>query len=103
MRDPFARAMKSVLSTLGQDALLRGMPAGKVNIEHGVEVFEKNGDGEAMFARSVATIDKIYAPRRGDTLQILDTDGNETARYRVEGLFADNGFTVRHIVLPVAV
>lgn len=101
MRDPFARAMKSVLSMLGQDALLRGAPAGKVNIEHGVEVFEKNHDGESLFARSVATISKEYAPRRGDTLTMLDTDGNVTATYRVEGLFNDSGPNVRHIVLPV--
>lgn len=100
MRDPFARAMKSVLSTLGKDAFLRGMPAGKVNLEHGVEVYEKNSDGEAIFSRTIATFDKEYQPRRGDVLQMLDTDGNVTATYRVEGLFADNGFTVRHIVMP---
>jgi hypothetical protein len=98
MRDPFARAMKSVLSLLGRDALLRGAPAGKVNVEHGVEVYERNTDGEALFARSVATVLKEFAPRRGDILQILDDAGNVVETYRIEGLFADTGVTVRHVV-----
>lgn len=101
MRDPFARVTKSVLSLLGRDAFLRGMPAGKVNVEHGVEVYEKNDDGESLFSRSVATIDKVYAPKRGDSLQLQDADGNVVESYRVEGLYADNGYTVRHVVTKV--
>lgn len=102
-RDPFARAMKSVLSLLGKDALLRGAPAGKVNVEHGVEVYEKNAEGESLFSRSVATFEKQYAPKRGDSLALLDGDGNVIETYRVEGLFADNGFNVRFVVLPTQI
>lgn len=101
MRDPFARAMKSVLSAIGKDALLRSTPAGKVNVEHGVDVYEKNSDGESLFQRSVATIEKQYAPKRGDTLEILDESAVVIETYRVEGVFMDNGHTVRHIVLPL--
>lgn len=101
MRDPFARATQSILALMGKDALLRGAPAGKVNIEHGVEVYEKHNTGESLFSRSVATFDKVYAPKRGDTLEILDDAGGVTARYRVEGLFNDNGYTLRHVVLPI--
>lgn len=102
MRDPFARATKSILSVIGKDALLRGAPASKVNIEHGVEVYEKHNDGESLFLRSVATFEKSAAPKRGDELVILDEDGNPAARWRVEGLFADNGYNVRYVVLPLA-
>jgi hypothetical protein len=102
MRDPFARATQSVLSLLGRDALLRGAPAGKVNVEHGVEVYEKNEDGESLFSRSVASFDKTrVVPKRGDTLELLDGEGNVVEKYRVEGLFSDNGFMVRHVVLKV--
>lgn len=101
MRDPFARAIKSVLSILGRDALLRGAPAGNVNVEHGVEVYEKNHDGESLFSRSVATIEKQYAPKRGDALVLLNDDGSVFETYRVEGLFADTGYTMRHVVTKV--
>lgn len=101
MRDPFARATKSALSVLGRGALLRGAPAGNVNIEHGVEVYEKNSDGESLFSRSVATIDKVYAPKRGDRLDMLNDGGYVVASYRIEGVFADNDYVVRHVVTKV--
>src|SRR5437763_16931489 len=101
MRDPFARAAKSVLSLLGQGAFLNGTPAGNVNVEHGVEVYEKNAEGESMFSRSVATIEKMRGPRRGDTLELVDADGNVTATYRVETMIGDTGYTVRHIVTKI--
>lgn len=102
MRDPFARAMTSVRSLLGRDALLRGAPTiEKVNIEHGVEVYEKHNDGESLFTRSIATLAKSNVPKRGDELVMLDDQGNPTDRWRVEGQFADNGYNVRWVVLPL--
>lgn len=102
MRDPFARATKSILAVLGKDALLRGDPAGKVNIEHGVEVFERNQDGEAVFSRSVATISSTYTPVNGDILQMLDDDGAPVEpRYKLDRLLVDNGFTKRYVLVPL--
>ena len=100
MRDPFARATKSILGKLGKDAFLRGAPAGKVNIEHGVEVYERNGDGEAVFARSVATIGKEFAPKQGDTLVMLNESGVPTVpTYELGRLHADSGYTARYILI----
>lgn len=100
-RDPFARATKSILGRLGKDALLRGAPAGKVHIEHGVEVYERTDNGEAVLMRSVATIDKQYAPKHGDDLVMLDENGDPVAVYKVQALHQDNGYSVRRVVLPV--
>jgi hypothetical protein len=106
MRDPFARAAKSILGRLGKDALLRGAQAGKVHIEHGVEVYERHQDGESVFQRSIATIDKQFAPKHGDELVILaSSDGSYSGApevtYRVQNQYQDNGYTVRRIVLPL--
>jgi hypothetical protein len=102
MRDPFARATKSILAVLGKDALLRGAPAGKVNIEHGVELFERNGDGEAVFTRSVATIDATYSPKQGDTLARFtdDTYVVPIDSYKLGRLVQDTGFTRRYVAVP---
>lgn len=95
----FVRATKRVLGRLGEDSLLRGEPAGKVNIEHGVQ-FE-GYDGERATARGdvvgqldVATILNIYNPKIGDLLQ--HPDGN----YRLDLLIEDNGQSRRYIVMP---
>lgn len=101
MRDPFARATSSVRRLLGTDALLRGAPAGKVHIEHGVEVYEQVGDHDAAFSRSIATIDKTKSPKQGDSLQMLDENGLVTASYIVGRFFADNGYNVRYLVSEV--
>jgi hypothetical protein len=101
-RDPFARATQSVLRRLGKDALLRGAPAGKVHVEHGVEMYERGGDvGEAAVHRSVATIEKQFAPKNGDALVLLDEAGAQVEAYSVQGLFKDDGYAVRRIVMAV--
>lgn len=107
-RDVFARATQSILGRLGKDALLRGAPAGKAHIEHGVEVYERTGDHEGAFARSVATIESVYGPASGDVLVILgSSDGSYTgdpiATYKVQSLVSDSGYAVRRVVLPVAI
>lgn len=101
MRDILIRAQNRILSLTGEDALLRGVTAGKVNVQDGVEVYEKNGDGESLFLRSVATMQKALAPKRGDILVLLNPDATPRKAYRIEGLHSDNGFSVRHVVLPV--
>lgn len=110
MRDPFKRATESILNRLGQDALLRGAPAGRVNIEHGVEVYGDpvgsntiySENASTVFPASVATIQKQFAPRRGDALALFEDDGTPILpTYTVGKLVQDNGHTVRYVVLPV--
>lgn len=101
MRDPFARATKSILGRIGKDALLRGEPAGKVNVEHGVEVYERHGDGEAIFTRSIATIESTYLPKQGDTLELFDDQGAPIGTYTLGRLHQDNGYSRRYVALPV--
>lgn len=100
MRDPFARATTSILGRLGKDALLRGQPAGRVHIEHGVEIYERNAEGEAVFSRSVATIESVYNPKQGDTLALFEADGTPILpTYRLGQLHAETGYSRRHIVV----
>lgn len=102
MRDPFARATKSILGLLGKDAFLRGVPAGKVNIEHGVEVYEDTVNGQAVFPRSVATIEKTYTPAAGDILYQVDEEGAPILpSYKLGRLVQDNGFSARYVAIPV--
>lgn len=101
-RDPFARATQSVLRHTGKDALLRGEPAGKVDIEHGVEVYERHGDGEATFSRTVATIDTAYSPKSGDELVILDAASNPVQTYKLGRLVREDGYTKAHVAIPVS-
>lgn len=102
LRDPFARATKGILRRLGKDALLRGAPAGRVNIEHGVEVYERNDMGESVFQRAVATIESQYAPKQGDVLELFEDDGTPILpKYRIERLYQDGGAFVRRVVLPL--
>lgn len=89
MHSAFKRAAKGILAALGEDALLRGAPAGKVNIENGVQVV---GDGDAIAERDVATIESIYSPRIGDTL--VHPDGT----FKLDQLYQDNGATRRYVV-----
>ena len=97
-RDPFARATKSILRHLGKDALLRGAPAGRVSIEHGVQVYE----GDAVFTRSVATIEKQYAPARGDALALFEDDGTAILpTYKIDAMHADDGYSRQFYVLEV--
>lgn len=91
----FAQMTESILAALGEDALLRGVPAGRVNIEHGVQVY---GDNGAMFERSIATIDKQFAPKKGDAL-VLNPTGTPTY-WTLDGLFGDNNYSARYVVLP---
>ncbi|AXY83373.1 hypothetical protein [Acidovorax phage ACPWH] len=102
----FGRMTRSVLSLLGEDALLRGVSCGKVNIEHGVQITGLEGEraaarGDLVVESDVATIDKQYAPKSGDLLEFTADGGGPLAgtRWRLETMLSDNGFSRRYQVI----
>lgn len=70
---------------------MRGNVPCRVNIEHGVQV--QGYEEDATFERSVATILKSLAPKKGDTL--THPDGS----FVLDGMVTDNGYTVRYTVV----
>ena len=80
MLELFRAATAAALDILGGDSLLRGTVACKVNIEHGVQL--AGLDENMVVDRDVATIDKQYNPRVGDSL--AHTDGNYTLDVKIE-------------------
>jgi hypothetical protein len=93
MRAELARMTRHVLSALGQDATLRGSVACRVNIEHGVQIV--GTDDNVTASRSIATIASSVEPREGDTL--THPDGT----FRLDSLFADNGYTKRYLLIAL--
>ena len=92
----FARASRRILDKLGEDASLRGAPAGKVNLEHGVELnagMLGTADDNYVLRYSIATISVEYAPRVGDTL--VHPDGT----FRLDRLVTDDGYLRRYVVV----
>ena len=49
---------------------------------------------DAVFNRDVATLDRALGAKVGDTLQ------HPSGNYKLDGLLADNGFTVRFTLQP---
>jgi hypothetical protein len=100
MAGAFERLAKSVLNRLGQDALLLSgeiITPCRVNVEHGVQISGTYDD--AVFERTVATFDKgafSPAPRVGDRLE------HPAGVFTLDGLLADNGFTLRFTLQPVS-
>ncbi len=95
MRGAFERLAKSVLNRLGQDAFLvsgASTTPCRANVEHGVQVAGAYDD--AVFNRDVATLDRALGAKVGDTLQHPSGD------YKLDGMLADNGFTVRFTLQP---
>ena len=95
MSGAFERLAKSVLNRLGQDAFLvsgASTTPCRANVEHGVQVAGAYDD--AVFNRDVATIDRALGAKVGDTLQ------HPSGNYKLDGLLADNGFTVRFTLQP---
>lgn len=95
MRGAFERLAKSVLNRLGQDAFLVSgattTPC-RANVEHGVQVAGAYDD--AVFNRDVATLDRALGAKVGDTLR------HPSGNYKLDGMLADNGFTVRFTLQP---
>ena len=95
MSGAFERLAKSVLNRLGQDAFLVSGAATapcRANVEHGVQVAGAYDD--AVFNRDVATLDRALGAKVGDTLQ------HPSGNYKLDGMLADNGFTVRFTLQP---
>lgn len=95
MSGAFERLAKSVLNRLGQDAFLvsgASTTPCRANVEHGVQVAGAYDD--AVFNRDVATIDRALGAKVGDTLQ------HPSGNYKLDGMLADNGFTVRFTLQP---
>lgn len=98
----FQRATDRLLAHLGEPAILRGEivdPPRRVNVEHGVEL--TGVYGEITATRSVATINHVDAPAKGDTLDLLDKNGNVIERYKLDVLLASNGYSRRFVLLNV--
>lgn len=95
MSGAFERLAKSVLNRLGQDAFLvsgASTTPCRANVEHGVQVAGAYDD--AVFNRDVATLDRALSAKVGDTLQ------HPSGNYKLDGMLADNGFTVRFTLQP---
>ena len=95
MSGAFERLAKSVLNRLGQDAFLvsgASTTPCRANVEHGVQVAGAYDD--AVFNRDVATLDRALGAKVGDTLQ------HPSVNYKLDGMLADNGFTVRFTLQP---
>mgnify|MGYP003398337019 FL=1 len=95
MGGAFERLAKSVLNRLGQDAFLvsgASTTPCRANVEHGVQVAGAYDD--AVFNRDVATLDRALGAKVGDTLQ------HPSGNYKLDGVLADNGFTVRFTLQP---
>jgi hypothetical protein len=81
---------------MGEDALLRGEvvdPPRKAHIARGVEMYDR--EGNVMYAEFVATLNKVDAPVKGDTL----VQGNDS--FVLENQLDDNGYSVRFVLRRV--
>lgn len=87
----FQRATQSALSLLGEDSLLRGTVACKVNIEHGVQLTGIDS-GDMVVSKDIATLSAELNPKKGDTL--THPDGNFVLDMPIE----DRGVFKRFIV-----
>lgn len=104
MASVFGRMTESVLSLLGEDALLRGAVPCKVNIEHDVQLTGMDGEraanrGDLYVNSDVVTIAKRHNPKGGDAVVFVG-DGPHTGRsFRLETMIEDNGYSRRYIVI----
>lgn len=70
-----ARAHERLLSIRGEEALLRGVSAGKIHLEHNVELSAGDparSDDNHVVRVTVASILPAYEPRVGDRLEHPD-------------------------------
>lgn len=92
----FARASQRVLDHLGEDSLLRGAPAGKINIEHNANLSPGDpgrSDDNHVARFTVATIDIAFNPNVGD--EVAHPDG----AFLLDRLLSDNGYLRRFIAV----
>lgn len=90
MLEVFRAAAASMLATLGQPSMLRGTEPCNVHIGHGVQI--EGLDDNAVYTRSVATIDAVMTPKDGDTLSHPD------GQFVLDSLLKNDGAKVRYIL-----
>lgn len=88
-----ARATSSVLSRLGENAVLRSTVNCKAHIERDVQMTDR--EGNMFVATQVVTISNAHAPVADDGLSI----GSES--FVLETLIDDNGYSSRFIARKV--
>lgn len=94
--DIFERMTNGVLALLGEDSFLRLNEPCKVAIEHGVETYGMDAQGnQVVYQRSIATFRKTMLPKSGDAL--THPDGS----YVLDVLHADDGLSVDFILRKV--
>ena len=108
MASVFGRMTESVLSLLGEDALLRGATPCKVNIEHDVQLTGMDGEraanrGDLYVNSDVATIAKRHNPKGGDALKFTGAGPHAGRSFRLETMIEDNGYSRRYIVIETTV
>lgn len=109
MASVFGRMTESVLSLLGEDALLRGAVPCKVNIEHDVQLVGMDAEraqsrGDLVTNSDVATIAKRHNPKGGDSVVFAAGTSPHAGRsFRLETMIEDNGYSRRYIVIETTV
>lgn len=95
----FARATTRALRRLGEGALLRGVDAGLVNVERGVDLSPGNpdrSDDNHVVRYTVVSIEAQYDPRVGD--EVVHPDGT----FLLDRLVTDNGSLRRFVATQLA-
>jgi hypothetical protein len=95
----FSRLADRLMARLGDEAVLRGesiTPPRRANVEHGVQVEH----GDTTMVRSVATMPRSYAAKRGDTLSLTDDTGAVTNYVVDSPPITDDGYLQRFVVRP---
>lgn len=90
MHPAFQAMTNSLLTVLGQEALLRGDVPCRVSIQFGVQTV--GSDDNVVAEKTVATVDSVHDPRPGDTL--VHPDGN----FIIDAPLRRNGYSDRWIV-----
>ncbi len=78
---------------------MRASTACRVNIERNVEVM--GTEGPMTYLRTVATLQTSLAARKGNTLNLVDADGQPVPgeSYVIDSPpFDDNGYTARYVL-----
>lgn len=108
MSSVFGRMTESVLSLMGEDALLRNAVVCKANIEHDVQLTGIDGEraanrGDIYVNSDVITIAKRHNPKGGDSLKFTGTGPHAGRSFRLETMIEDNGYSRRYIVIETTV
>lgn len=94
----FSRLADRLMARLGDEAVLRGetvSPARRAHVEHNVDVIQN----EVAAQRSVVSMPRSYAGRRGDTLTLTDPDDGTVTNYVLDSPpISDDGYLQRFVV-----